>query len=232
MKTILTLLFGLYLLPARAADLYANTAIIRDLDGYTNVRATPTRQGQILLRLRENQVFFFDPEEYEQHQEWITVWVAPDRFNTQPVGDAADASYHTQGYVHRSRLQTLLSLPAYRGPEFRIRYELVPFRAAAHTVDRSQGWVEIKDVPYAWGVDGHMPRTEIRAVRATVQGQAVPVPRRLLAGLFEAPQPTDVFRRGNTFFVVQQNGDGAGGYTLVWVFTKAGLQQRLVGNFT
>ncbi|MCB2377594.1 hypothetical protein LGH70_08370 [Hymenobacter sp. BT635] len=90
--------------------------------------------------------------------------------------------------------------------------------------------VEIKDVPYAWGVDGTMPKTEIRAAQATLNGKRVPIARQLLAGLFECTYSVEVRRHGSTYFVYQNNSDGAGGYTLVWVFDSKGLRQRLIGN--
>lgn len=222
MKTLFTLLLLLAQLMARAES-YCNVAIIRDPDGYTNVRELESRQAPIVRRLHQNEVFWFDLEKYRGQQEWIPVWVPQDDFSrsTEP---------HIQGYVHRSRLQSLATLPAYRGAAFRFRYDLIPFNKKAHVIDRSAGWVQITDVPYAWGVDGTMPKTEIRAIRATVRGRRLAIPGRLLAGLFECTNSFDVYRQGATYFVHQNNSDGAGAYTVVWVLTRHGLHQRLVGT--
>ncbi|MCB2377595.1 hypothetical protein LGH70_08375 [Hymenobacter sp. BT635] len=109
MKLILTALFTLLLFPALADNSFCHVAIIRDADGYTNVRAEASGRASILTRVADDYAFEFDLEAFRNQEQWVAVWIPQERFGRSHPD--------IQGFMHRSRLRPLNTLPA-SGPGF------------------------------------------------------------------------------------------------------------------
>ena len=83
----------------------------------------------------------------------------------------------------------------------------------------------------ALGVDGNMPRTEIRSVEFFFDGQRVAVPRKLYADCFEPSVGKESFAikagdDGGSLLVFMAGGDAAGAYQVIWVLRKDGRHSR------
>ncbi|RAK65845.1 hypothetical protein [Hymenobacter edaphi] len=210
--------------PARHQPVYPyEAAIIQDADAYTNVRTDANGRAAINATVRAGEVFLYDTEAYIQQREWISVNVPRGRFcpEVQPLG-----------YMHRSRIRPVSSLPACRPPEMVYKCTLVPFRRQAHRIKYGPApgspWVETIDGLRPWGVDGTMPRTETSRLQVVVAGQPVAIPASLYRNLYNGSAEFNAYKNGSTYFVVQFNSDGAGSYGLVWVLKPTGLVQRVL----
>jgi hypothetical protein len=60
--------------------------------------------------------------------------------------------------------------------------------------------------------------------------QQIPISRAFYEDIYEYTNSFKIYKNADNYFVYQWNSDGAGAYQIVWVFTKAGLKQRLVGS--
>jgi hypothetical protein len=83
----------------------------------------------------------------------------------------------------------------------------------------------------ALGVDGNVPRTEIRSVEFYFDGRRVAVPRRLYADCFEPSFGQDYFAvkagdDGGSLLVFMAGSDAAGSYQVVWVLRGDGHHSR------
>ena len=83
----------------------------------------------------------------------------------------------------------------------------------------------------ALGVDGNVPRTEIRSVELYFDGRRVAVPRRLYADCFEPKfgQEHFVLKAGDddgSLLVFMAGSDAAGSYQVVWVLRGDGHHSR------
>lgn len=194
-------------------------AIIQDADGYTNVRADENGRSAIVDKVHTNEVFLFDTEAYNQQQEWIRVDVQESRFSLAlPIG-----------YMHRSRIRPVGSLPTCRKPELVYERTVAPFHPKAHRIKRDGNCqVATIDGLGPWGVDCSMPKTETTKLRITIAGQPVSISARLYHNLYNGSTEFKAFKNGGTYFIVQHNSDGAGSYDLIWVLRKSGLMQRIV----
>jgi hypothetical protein len=205
----------------------AQVAIIKDKDGYVNVRKEPNGTSQIIHKILNNEVFWYQYEEgMEIKGEWIAVYI--------PKNDLSLASTqpeYIQGYIHRSRLLHLDKLEPYQGKEFHFEYVVKPFFTGNRIVDKRDGrWVVAIDGRPVWGTDGDFPRTQVESISVSLDGKKIPVSRVLYSDIYECTNEFQVFMNGDTYFVYQANSDGAGSYQIVWAFTKDGLKQRLVGS--
>ncbi|WP_143017048.1 hypothetical protein [Catalinimonas alkaloidigena] len=199
--------------------------IIQDDDGYTNVRQMPNGQSKVIHRIYENEVFWFDSREEIRQADWVQVYIPKNDFSF----DCSDT--HLIGFIHKSRLKPLDQLSIYKGSDFTFKYVLQPFDSTNRIIDRDGVTVTAIDGRHVWGQDGGMPKTQISGISATVEGQPIQINKAFYSDLYECSNSFTIFRSGETFFVHQWNSDGAGYYGIIWVLTKEGLQQRVVGSF-
>ena len=81
------------------------------------------------------------------------------------------------------------------------------------------------------GMDGNMPRTEIRSVEFYFDGRRIAVPRRLYADCFEPNFGQDYFAvkagdDGGSLLVFMAGSDAAGSYQVMWILRKDGRHSR------
>lgn len=81
-------------------------AIIKDADGYTNVREEGSKQAPIIRRIVANEPFWFSPEDYTSNKEWIGVEVATSKFSEE-IGVAGYAQQPGTASVQPAGLQGL-----------------------------------------------------------------------------------------------------------------------------
>ncbi|WP_125077687.1 hypothetical protein [Rufibacter latericius] len=201
----------------------AQVAIIKDKDGYTNVRKQPNAQAEIIYKVSSNQAFWYNTE---AEGEWMTVYIPKNDFSfssTQPD--------YIEGFIHKSRIQPLEKLQPYKGTDFSFEYKTKPFTQQGRIIDlRESKWVVAIDGRPAWGTDGNFPKTQVTGVHVILEGERIQISKAFYGDIYECTNTFSVYKNGNAYFVYQWNSDGAGGYQIVWVFTKEGLKQRLVGS--
>lgn len=122
------------------------------------------------------------------------------------------------------------ALVEYKGNDFSFEYELGPLDVSNKYIEKEKGYVATIDGMYLWGTDGNMPRIEVKAMNVVLRSKEININRFFYSDIFECSNNFNVYKRGDTYIVYQQNSDGAGSYELVWVINKDGLQQRLVGS--
>ncbi len=208
-------------------------AIINDKDGYTNVRKTANAQAEIIYRLQENEVFIVDrydydeDKEWDENREWISILISKNNFSF-----TSNSSIYIKGYIHKSRVRFLEDLPIYNGKKFSFAYQLIPFTKKNKIIEYGQpNWgILISGLP-VWGTDMEIPKTEVVNIDIKISENIIVVPKILIADIYECSNNFNVYKKDDTYFVQQWNSDGAGGYELIWVITKEGVQQRFIGAY-
>jgi hypothetical protein len=224
LKRLLLLL--LFLTPIVA---HAQVSIIQDKDGYTNVRAKADGKSAVIYRLKSNEVFWYDYEESHDKEEWITVTIPLNKFALD--GNLCSTESKLNGFIHKSRLLPLDKLKPYTASDFNFQYSVKKFDAKSHLITyRYENVVILVDGRHPWGTDGNLPKSEVEKITVSIEGNIIDIPKILYGDIFECDNDFDVYRVGDTFFVHQWNSDGAGAYEIIWVITREGVIQRLVGN--
>ncbi|TRZ45119.1 hypothetical protein [Robertkochia solimangrovi] len=222
MKRALTVMF--FLLTFQLV--IGQVAIINDPDGWTNVREAPDGKSEVIHRIYENEVFWYDPELSEIQQDWIPIYIPKNKFS---FGNSM--SNVINGFIHKSRILPLDSLKSYSGNDFSFEYEIVDFDSTNRIIDKQDEiWVTFIDGRPVHGTDGNLPKTQVKNIEVKINSKSIKVHQLFYSDIFECDNTFDTFKIGDTYFVYQSNSDGAGGYEIVWVFTKDGLIQRLVGS--
>ncbi len=222
MKTVLS--FILIVLTIQIS--FGQVAIIQDPDGWTNVRELPDGKSDIIKRVYENEVFWYNYEEIEQEKEWISIYIPK---NDYSLGKS-EPSYIV-GFIHKSRLLPLEKLQKYTGNDFIFEYELSDFDGTNRIIDKQDGkWITAIDGRPVWGVDGNLPKIQVDDIKVVIEGQNIEIHEVFYSDLYECDNNISIYKNGDTYFVHQWNSDGAGSYEVVWVLDKNGLKQRLVGT--
>lgn len=205
--------------------LKAQLAVIQDDDGYSNLRAEPWGEAEILHRIPHNYVFWYDPEPIPTVEDWVRVMVPRD-----PYSFSCSAEPELVGYLHRSRLQPLNNLPRADSSEAAFRYIMKPFDPENRIIDSDEKWIVRLNGRTFWGLDGIIPTTEVQQIVTSIGDRNLNIHPVFYSDLFQCSNDVEIYHDDTTYFVYSPNSDGAGYYEVVWVITQSGLQQRLVGS--
>ena len=198
-------------------SLSAQIAIIDDPDGYTNVRAEPNGKADIIHQIRENEIFWVDDS--RSYSEWVPILI--------PKHDFAFSRETLSGYIHQSRLKSIESLPVAKTSDCSFTYVLQAFDSTGRIIERKEGMPTRMDGFPVLGIDFFgLPNTEVQDIQAVVEGKAIDIHPAFCQDLYNCSTESTIYQNGDTYFVYGLHSDGAGGYELVWVLTKDGLQQR------
>ncbi len=222
MKIVLTIILTVLTIQIS----FGQVATIQDTDGWTNVRKSPDGKSEIIQRVYENEVFWYDYEEADQEQEWISIYLPKNDYSLEK----SEPSYIV-GFIHKSRLLPLEILQVYTGNDFTFEYELSDFDSTNRIIDKQDGkWITAIDGRPVWGTDGNFPKTQVDDIKVLIVGKEIEIHEVFYSDIYECENVLSIYQNGDSFIVYQANSDGAGYYQLVWVFDKNGLKQRMIGT--
>jgi Bacterial SH3 domain len=227
MKKILALLILIF-----TQNLFAqNTegygfAIIDDKDGFTNVREEPNVKSKIIGKIKEGELFFCFSN--EKHKDWFAV----DIKNNNKLS----------GYVHKSRIKFVEELPKLnkrksikdtiylRNDSITLKMVIGDFITTKHKLTKSNTVITKIDGKRPMGVDGGLPKTELKSIQLRIGDEVIDVPKSELNDLYQISfVSTDVYlgQNGDIYFTMA-NGDGAGGYLVAFAFKNKKFISRYV----
>jgi len=226
MKHILSIIISIIFIQCT----YGQIATIKDADGWTNVRKEANAQSDIIHKLYENEVFWYDLDGSEKDPDWVKVYIPKNEFS---FGSCETSDI--VGFIHKSRLLPLTSLKKYVGNDFVFKYKLADFDPTNRIVDeqeeQEEKWLTAIDGLAIWGTDGIFPRTMIADITVQIEGQNIDIHKVFYSDIYECDNTFSIYKNGAYYFVHQSNSDGAAYYEIVWVLSEKGLKQRLVGSW-
>lgn len=200
-------------------------AVVVDPDGWANVR----EGGKVTDRIYEDVVFAVPSwEEPVDGSAYIEYW------NRPATGEIIrlDLCAPQAGYMHLSRIKYLYDLQRL---EKSVEDGLMTFTGDGARVEIRTGTTAVGDHDAMWDsegypieIDGYRPygfdgiapesMSELRSITCIVDGKSHEFDPEWLYGYFSiCPDNAYVARgKGDTLFICMMNGDGAGGYNLVW----------------
>lgn len=199
-------------------------ALISDPDGWTNLRKGPEVTSEVILKIAEGEIFWYNQE--NTSGDWVEVYYPKNKYSLH--FGYADA---IEGFIHRSRLKPLSSVEAYEGKDFEIAYKISPFRPEEHIVDVDEEYgIGGIDGRPAWGTDLALPYSQVDEMRVRIGEQEIWVHPVFYSDIFNCGEKFTYYRVGENYIAWQGNSDGGGYYEIAWVFNANGLVQRLIGS--
>ena len=228
----LLILFFLLTTNAFAQGPFGDYAVVKDKDGYVNIRAKASVKSQIVGTLPANtlvNVYFWEDEPTPPN------WIAVDK-----------------GYVHKSRLKMISEFPSIgkgkeQGNSITIAGKGISVTITTQKFDKTKHKITKKkhkeyseyiiDGKRAQGLDGglFLPENHYKSITVTINGKNVPIPKSAYDDLYEVwvhPYNNMVYydKEDDVLYIFVRCGDGAFSYEVCWQIVKGEYKTRIIGQ--
>ena len=230
MKHLLILFFLLLTTNTFAQGPFGDYAVVKDKDGYVNIRAKENVKSKIVGTLPNNTlVYGFFDKEYNP-----TNWIEVDK-----------------GYVHQSRLKKISDFRAievkvqgnsiiFDDKDVKVTITKQKFDKTKHKITKKKHkeYSEyIIDGKRVQGLDNDefLPKDHYKSITVTINGKNVPIPKSAYDDLYEVAMYTDnnaVYydKEEDTIYIIAHNGSGAFSYEVCWQIVKGEYKTRIIGE--
>ena len=233
----LLILFLLLTTNAFAQGPFGDYAVVKDKDGYVNIRAKGNVKSKIVGTLPNNTLVYtlFDTIQDETGEEIFFNWL-----------------YVDKGYVHKSRLKKVRDLPSIgkgkeqgnsitiAGKGISVTLTKQPFDKTKHKITKKKHkeYSEyIIDGKRVQGLDNDefLPKDHYKSITVTINGKNVPIPKSAYDDLYEiAIWNTNNFayydKEDDVLYIIAHNGDGYLAYEVCWQIVKGEYKTRIIGE--
>lgn len=207
---------------------FAQFAIVKDKDGYVNIRQEAGTSAAIKDTLSNGQIVYcFEPE-----REWLPV-------------DYKKKGKNWSGYIHQSRLVPVSSFDSFSVVKqhdslLHLKRDNIEITIASAKFSKAGRRLQFKkfesgnfltgiDNKTAWGTDGNIPARSYRFIKIKSGGKEILISKQFLNDLFEPNMHmTEAYldRTTGNLYISALNSDGAGGYAVIWVVKDGKLVRR------
>ena len=233
----LFILFFLLTTNAFAQGPIGDYAVVKDKDGYVNIRAKESVKSKIVGTLPNNTLVYalFDTTEDETGEEIFFNWIAVDK-----------------GYVHKSRLKMIGEFPSIgkgkeqgnsitiAGKGISVTLTKQPFDKTKHKITKkkhkeySEYIIDGKKI-YGRDNDEFLPKDHYKSITVTINGKNVPIPKSAYDDLYEIGiWDTNNFayydKEDDVLYIIAHNGDGYLAYEVCWQIVKGEYKTRIIGE--
>ena len=200
-------------------------AVVKDKDGYVNIRAKENVKSKIVGTLPNNTLVygFFDKEINP------TNWIEVDK-----------------GYVHQSRLKKIFDFRAIKGKvqgnsiifddkDVKVTITKQKFDKTKHKITKKgqgsyeQLIIDGKEIIYGW--DGSLAQDHYKSITVTMKGKNVPIPKSAyddLYGIFYLNRSIYYDEEAEALYIYADNGEAGLAYEVCWQIVKGEYKTRII----
>ena len=227
----LLILFFLLTTNTFAQGPFGDYAVVKDKDGYVNIRAKGNVKSQIVGTLKNNTLLYEFLDEEFNPSNWVHI---------------------DSGYVHKSRLKMISEFPSIgkgkeqgnsitiAGKGISVTLTKQPFDKTKHKITKKKHkeYSEyIIDGKRAQGLDGglFLPEDHYKSITVTINGKNVPIPKSAYDDLYQVwvyPYNNEVYydKEDDVLYIFVRCGDGANAYKVCWQIVKGVYKTRIIGE--
>ena len=225
----LFILFFLLTTNAFTQGPFGDYAVVKDKDGYVNIRAKENVKSKIVGTLPNNTlVYGFFDKEFNP-----TNWIEVDK-----------------GYVHQSRLKKIFDFRAIEGKvqgnslvfddkDVKVTITKQKFDKTKHKITKKgqgsyeQLIIDGKEIIYGW--DGSLAQDHYKSITVTINGKNVPIPKSAYDDLYEVwvyPYNNEVYydKEAEALYIYAVNGEAGLAYQVCWQIVKDKYITRIIGQ--
>ena len=223
----LFILFLLLMTNAFAQGPIGDYAVVKDKDGYVNIRAKESVKSKIVGTLPNNTlVYGFFDKEFNP-----TNWIEVDK-----------------GYVHQSRLK---KISVFRAIEVKVQGNSIifddkdvkvtitkqKFDKTKHKITKKgqgsyeQLIIDGKEIIYGW--DGSLAQDHYKSITVTMKGKNVPIPKSAYDDLYEISYfSSSIYydEEAEALYIYAVNGEAGLAYQVCWQIVKDKYITRIIGQ--
>ena len=223
----LFILFFLLTTNAFAQGPFGDYAVVKDKDGYVNIRAKESVKSKIVGTLPNNTlVYGFFDKEYNP-----TNWIEVDK-----------------GYVHQSRLKKISDFRAievkvqgnsiiFDDKDVKVTITKQKFDKTKHKITKKgqgsyeQLIIDGKEIIYGW--DGSLAQDHYKSITVTMKGKNVPIPKSAYDDLYEISYfSSSIYydEEAEALYIYAVNGEAGLAYQVCWQIVKGEYITRIIGE--
>ena len=226
----LFILFLLLTTNAFAQGPFGDYAVVKDKDGYVNIRAKESVKSKIVGTLPNNTLVYEFLDEEFNPSNWVHI---------------------DSGYVHKSRLKMISEFPSIgKGKEketensITIAEKGISVTISTQKFDKTKHKITEKKHKYyeeliidgkrAQGAD-FIPENHYKSIVVNINGKNVSIPKSAYDDLYEVwvhPYNNKVYydKEEDTIYIIAHNGSGANAYEVCWQIVKGEYKTRIIGE--
>jgi len=226
----LLILFFLLTTNAFAQGPFGDYAVVKDKDGYVNIRTKENVKSKIVGTLPNNTLVYEFLDEEFNPSNWVHI---------------------DSGYVHKSRLKMISEFPSIgegkeketensitiAGKGISVTITTQKFDKTKHKITKKKHkYYEelIIDGKRAQGAD-FIPENHYKSIVVNINGKNVSIPKSAYDDLYEVwvyPYNNKVYydKEEDTIYIIAHNGSGANAYEVCWQIVKGEYKTRIIGE--
>ena len=227
----LLILFFLLTTNAFAQGPFGDYAVVKDKDGYVNIRAKESVKSKIVGTLPNNTLVYEFLDEEFNPSNWVHI---------------------DSGYVHKSRLKMIGEFPSIgkgkeQGNSITIAGKGISVTITTQKFDKTKHKITKKkhkeyseyiiDGKRAQGLDGglFLPENHYKSIVVNINGKNVPIPKSAYDDLYQVwvhPYNNAVYydKEDDVLYIFVRCGDGAFSYKVCWQIVKGEYKTRIIGE--
>ena len=228
----LFILFLLLSINAFAQGPLGDYAVVKDKDGYVNIRAKGNVKSQIVGTLKNNTLLYEFLDEEFNPSNWVHI---------------------DSGYVHKSRLKKINEfLSIGEGKEKKTENSItlteksISVTISTQKFDKTKHNITKKKHKYyeeliidgkrAQGTDtSFMPENHYKSIVVNINGKNVSIPKSAYDDLYQVwvyPYNNEVYydKEDDVLYIFVRCGDGANAYKVCWQIVKGEYKTRIIGE--
>jgi len=227
----LLILFFLLTTNAFAQGPFGDYAVVKDKDGYVNIRAKESVKSKIVGTLPNNTLVYEFLDEEFNPSNWVHI---------------------DSGYVHKSRLKMIGEFPSIgkgkeQGNSITIAGKGISVTITTQKFDKTKHKITKKkhkeyseyiiDGKRAQGLDGglFLPENHYKSIVVNINGKNVSIPKSAYDDLYQVwvhPYNNEVYydKEDDVLYIFVRCGDGAFSYKVCWQIVKGEYKTRIIGE--
>lgn len=208
---------------------FAQFAVIKDKDGYVNIRTEVSKENNISDKLNNGFVVYC----FEPKNNWINI-------------DYSKNNKDRNGYLYKDRVQYLSEftvIPLVKetknqvvfkkdGVDISIESKNFESNSAKLTfLEKDKSILKKINGKAFWGTDGGIPKKTYKSITVVIDNKTIELPKNSFDDLFEPSlynTKTNYDKKNDILYITSSNSDGAGGYEIVWVIEKGKYKERKI----
>lgn len=204
-------------------------SVIKDKDGFVNVRKEANKQSQLIDTLKNGHLIY----DLEREGNWVNI-------------DYFKNNESLSGYIYNDRFKRIdefkeIKREKISGNEvvlgndsIKIIVTETKFEPKKHKFTYSKEnkkAIILIDKKQYYGTDGELPKTEYNEVKVKIKDEIIILPKDATENLYEPSLNNIVVHydeTNKTIYIDSINSDGAGGYVVVWKIKNGKYENRYV----
>ena len=224
----LFILFFLLTTNAFAQGPFGDYAVVKDKDGYVNIRAKENVKSKIVGTLPNNTLVYEFLDEEFNPSNWVHI---------------------DSGYVHKSRLKMISEFPSIgkgkeqgnsitiAGKGISVTLTKQKFDKTKHKITKKgqgsyeQLIIDGKEIIYGW--DGSLAQDHYKSITVTMKGKNVPIPKSAYDDLYEISYfSSSIYydEEAEALYIYAVNGEAGLAYQVCWQIVKDKYITRIIGQ--